>query len=218
MRSALLLLALASPLAAQSLVNVNRAVDFAFANGDGATTLSAGITRISGVGKLTRIRAGVGLRGTLGTGTIGLTPQGATLVPPTVKDTLRMSLAPISVNIAAHIGVLVTETLMAGFNIDVFGFTAGGTRSGIYTENQAAAGEGVNAQAASTNVFQGGSKDRGTLNSQFFAMWAFSDRYAIKGGLSHQRFEYVTETPLASNTRRFQMFSNLLFLGVQIVK
>ncbi len=218
MRSALLLLALASPLAAQSLVNVNRAADFAFANGDGATTLSAGITRFTGIGKLTRIKAGVGLRGTLGTGTIGLTPQGATNVPASVKDTLRMSLAPISINLAAHVGVLLTDGLMAGFNIDVLGFTASGSRSGIYTQNQAAAGEGVNAKAASTNVFQGGSKDKGTLNSQFFAMWAFSERYAIKGGLSHQRFEYVTEMPLASNTKRFQMFSNLLFLGVQIVK
>ncbi len=218
MRSALLLLALASPVAAQSLVNVNQAVDFAFGNGGGATTLSVGITKFGGVGNLTRIRFGVGLRGTLGTGTLALTPQGATRVPPSIKDTLRISVAPISINVAAHLGVLITERLMAGFNIDVFGLTAPGSRSGIYTENQGAAAEGVNGQAASTNLFLGGSRDRGTLNSQFFAMWSFAERYAIKGGLSHQRFEYQTDVELASNTNRFHTFANLVFIGVQIAR
>lgn len=215
MRSALLLLLLASPLAAQSLTDVNRAVDVAFGNGGGATTLSAGLTKI---GKLGKLRAGLGLRGTLEVGTLNLTPQGAKNVPASVIDTLRISVAPIALNVAAHLGYLVTDRLMAGFNIDLLGYSIGGLRSGVYTENAASAAEPTNARAASINVFQGGSKDRGNLNSQFFLMWALSDRHALKAGLSHQRVEYKTEREMASNTNRFQTFSNLVFIGAQIAR
>lgn len=218
MRSVLLLLALASPVAAQSLVDVNRAVDVAFGNGGAATTLSAGLTKIGVVGKFEKVRAGLGLRGTLEVGTLNLTPQDAKFVPLSVKDTLRISVAPISLNVAAHLGYLISDKLMAGFNIDLFGYSSGGSRSGIYTENGTAPAEGVNAKAASINIFQGGSKDRGNLNSQFFLMWALSDRHAIKAGLSHQRVEYKTDTELASNTNRFHTFSNIVFIGAQIAR
>jgi hypothetical protein len=218
MRSALLLLALASPVAAQSLTDVNRAVDFAFGNGGGATTLSVGLTKIGVVGKFAKLRAGLGLRGTLEAGTLNLTPQDAQFVPNSVVDTLRISVAPIALNVAVHLGYLLTDRVQAGFNIDLFGYSTGGSRSGIYTENATAPAEGVNARAASINIFQGGSQDRGNLNSQFFLMWAFSDRHAIKAGLSHQRVEYKTDTKLASNTNRFSTFSNLVFIGAQIAR
>jgi hypothetical protein len=218
MRSALLLLVLASPVAAQSLADVNRAVDFAFGNGGGATTISAGLTKIGRVGTFEKLRAGLGLRGTLEVGTLNLTPQDAKFVPASVKDTLRISVAPIALNVAVHLGYLISDRLQAGFNIDLFGYSTGGSRSGVYTENATSAAEPVNAKAASINIFQGGSSDRGNLNSQFFLMWALSDRHAIKAGLSHQRVEYKTETEMASNTNRFHTFSNLVFIGAQIAR
>ena len=147
-----------------------------------------------------------------------LTPAGATNVPAGVVDTLRLNAGAIMLNVSGHLGIVITKRLEAGLNIDLAGFGGGAARSATYQASPGGATTSVDASPSSTNIFLYGSKDRGSLNSEFFAAWAATDRLTIRGGLSHQLVEYRAERNLSSNTDRFRQYANLLFLGARFAR
>lgn len=186
--------------------------------GSKLTTVSAGIVRSTNPVLDGYVRFGVGVRATFGSGDLKLTPAGAKNVPAGVIDTLSVAARTAMLNVSGHISVLLTNRLEAGFNIDLAGVSAGSDRTATYRASATAAPTSVTAAPTTSNVFLYGSKDRGSLNSEFFAAWRATERLTVRGGLSHQLVEYKTSRVLTSNTDRFRQYSNLVFVGLRIAR
>lgn len=218
MRIAALTLAatLAAPLGAQSLAGTPNLYDVAGGFGD-LTSVVFSYHRMTNVGTSERLQFGLGGRATLMVGELRMLPLTNRPVPFSVHDTLTISIAPVLLNLVGHASWSFSERLSAGMNIDLFGVTAGGSRSGTYKENQSATPERVNAKPAGINIFGFAiGDDRGSLNSEFYLGWKLSDKYTLRGGLSHQRVHYNTEIAMASFTSEFAAYANLAFLGLRI--
>ena len=190
--------------------------EFTAAAGSKLTTVSAGIVQSTTPMLDGHVRFGLGLRATFGAGDLKLTPAGAKNVPAGVIDTLSLSASAVMLNISGHASVLLTDRLEAGFNIDLAGVAAGSDKTASYRASGAAPATSVTASPSSTNVFLYGSKDQGSLNSEFFAAWRATNRVTVRGGLSHQLVEYKAARVLTSNTDRFRQYSNLAFVGLRI--
>ena len=191
--------------------------EFTAARGTDLTTASVGIVQ-STRPVLGHVRFGLGLRGTYATGDLRLSPAGATNAPTGVIDTLSVSASALLLNVSGHASVLLTDWLEAGLNIDLAGLATGSERTGTYRASSSAPATTVGASPSATNLFANGSKDRGSLNSEFFAALRATNRVTIRGGLSHQLVEYRAKRVLASNTDRFRRYSNLVFVGVRIAR
>ena len=217
MRTFLMLALVSTSLAAQSASAGGFRGDITLGNGNGATSVSLGATRMKAVLNQ-RLLLGLGLRTTFVAGDLKLTPAGAKNIPAGVIDTLFVASSALMLNVSGHAAVILTSRLQAGLNIDLAGVGAGASRTGSYRASAGAARTTVSASPAGANVFLYGSKDQGSLNSEFFAAWAVNDRFTVRGGLSHQLVEYEAERTLSSNTKRFRSYTNLLFLGVRIAR
>jgi hypothetical protein len=219
MRIAPLVLAafLSAPLGAQSLAGTPNMYDVAAGFGD-ATSVAFGFHRMANAGTSEKLRFGLGGRASLMVGELRLKPQSDNRpVPFTVHDTLTISVAPVLINLVGHADWTFSERLSAGLNVDLFGITTGGSRTGTYKENEAATPESVNASPSSTNIFGFGiGDDKGLLNSEFYLAWKLSDKYILRGGLSRQRVQYNTEFAMASFTSEFAKYNHLAFVGLRI--
>lgn len=221
MRPQILLLTLAitvpaAGVAAQSATRSPTRWDLTAGSGEGVTSLSVGAMRSRDVLPGDRLRLGLGLRSTFVTGDQRLTPAGAKNVPVGVIDTLTVPTAAVMLNVSGHVSIVLSSRLEAGMNIDLAGFGFGPSRQASYRASAGATPSAVEASPSTTNVFLYGSKDRGSLNSEFFAAWKVNDRVTLRGGLSHQLTEYRAERTLSSNTDRFRHYSDLLFLGARL--
>lgn len=217
MRTIALLLVASTSLAAQSAPAGALRWDLTAGNGNGATSASVGVVKFHRAGT-DRLRVGLGLRATYVAGDLKLSPAGAKNVPAGVIDTLFLSAGALMVNVSGHFGVIVTDRLRLGLNIDLAGVGTGASRNASYRASAATARTTVKASPTAANLFLYGSKDRGSLNSEFFAAWELSDRLTLRGGLSHQLVEYEADRTLSSNTQRFRSYSNLLFLGLRLAR
>ena len=217
MRAFLMLAFASTSLAAQAMPVGGFRWDITAGTGNSATSVSLGATKMKPV-MSQRVLLGLGLRTTFVTGDLKLTPAGAKNVPAGVIDTLFVSSAALMLNVSGHAAVVLTPRLQAGMNIDLVGVGTGASRTGSYRASAGVARTSVSASPSGTNVFLYGSKDQGSLNSEFFAAWALNDRYTVRGGLSHQLVEYEAERTLSSNTKRFRSYSNLIFLGLRVAR
>jgi hypothetical protein len=93
------------------------------------------------------------------------------------------------------------KKIVFGFNIDLFGFSTGSV-SDIKGTND-------DTSPANQNLFQGGSADQGTLNSEFWAGYR-ADQWLFRGGIAHFVTEYKGDNPEGDKRQRF---FNSLFLG-----
>jgi hypothetical protein len=205
----------AAPLGAQRTES-RTAWDFTLATSGTVSSASASWVGFTAPVVADRIRFGLGLRATAVGGDLALTPRGATRVPVGVIDTLYLSSAALMVNVSGHAEARLTDRLAAGLNIDLVGFGAGGDRDARYHAGAGIADQSVRAKPTGSNIFLYGSKDRGSLNSEFYARWRLNERVAVRGGLSHQLVEYEAARTLASNTAFFRQYRNLAVVGVRI--
>lgn len=212
------LVAFAPSLHAQSMMRPPVRWDLTLGNGEGVTSVSLGAVRLRDVFPGNRLRVGLGLRTTFVTGEQRLTPAGAKNVPPGVIDTLTVKAAAFMLNVAGHVGVVLTSRLDVGLNIDLAGVGFGASRDATYRASAGASATAVDASPATGNLFLYGSNDRGSLNSEFFVSWKARDRITLRGGLSHQLTEYKAERVLTSNTDRFRHYSNLIFVGARLTR
>ena len=207
----------ASGLAAQSTSAPVISYDLTVDGGQLARAVSiAGLGRHAFFGD-GRLLLGYGVRASyyFGDG-IKYRPAGARNVPAGVYDTLTIGTSRvIALNVSAHAAVRVAGPLELGMNIDIVGVGAGGSASGSYRTSGTASPVSVSASPASFNLFQYGSKDRGSLNSEFYAAWRATPAWTVRGGLAHFLAEYQANRQLNSNTDRFRIYKNLGFLGLR---
>ena len=105
--------------------------------------------------------------------------------------------------------------LELGFNIDIVGIGTVGSTSASYLASTSASSIALQVTPALFNVFAGGSSDRGSLKSEFYAGWRATSSLTVRGGLTNFLPEYKTSRTLSKNTDRFRIYANLEFLGVR---
>lgn len=134
-----------------------------------------------------------------------------------IDSLLIASVQVFAVNAMLNFGYHINRNLMAGFNIDVIGFSFGGRNNGTYVNGSTV--QGVISNPTSFNVLLLGDNDRGTLNSEFYLKYRLNDRWSVKGGLQHLFTEYTTETQVQQFPEpndRFRNKSNLVLIGVSM--
>jgi len=127
-------------------------------------------------------------------------------------DTLRLSNSQVnSLNLNIHLQYAVLKKLEVGFNIDAVGFSFGGQQKGVFLARQSdATGRGNNgktdiaAKPTPFNLLLVSDSDMGSLNSEIYARYWINDKWALRGGLSFQFWEYTTDRKLAFNNDRFR--------------
>ena len=111
-----------------------------------------------------------------------------------------------ALNAAFHVRARVAGPVRLGFNLDVLGASFGPARS------LEAPGLGAGAQAQVSpvrgNLLLGGTRDRGSLNSEFYAAVALPQGLSLRVGWSHIVTAYATDAD------RYRRFRNLAALGV----
>jgi len=129
-------------------------------------------------------------------------------------DTLSFSSAQVNtLNIAIHLNYSLTPKLDIGFNIDAIGFSFGGTRTGTFTASPQTYATQQKAKPAAFNLLLVSDNDIGSLNSEIFARYWLSKKWAVKAGAMFLFTEYTTENTLTFDNDRFRNKSFLLILG-----
>lgn len=205
--------------AAQSLSDVPTVYHLSGGIGSDIATMSAAASRSIYVGTSDRFRAGFNLRATLAV------PDGLEMKPfdqagfGASNETLLVSGSALLMNLGLNASIGLTGRVNVGMNIDLFGFATGPRKAASYHETPTASAVELAARPIGSNIFAGGSGDRGSLNSEFFLEYTLNDRYALRGGMSHQLLAYqvaVDEDIL--NAAKFRRYSNLLFVGVTMTR
>ncbi|MDJ0365031.1 hypothetical protein QMK33_07690 [Hymenobacter sp. H14-R3] len=158
--------------------------------------------RLWGLDAAGRFQAGVGVRGSYYfADALALDPQGGA-----TQQLFVPSPRTGAVNVAFHVRARVAGPLRLGFNLDVGGVSFGPTRAVTFerTNNIGAA------QPTSGNLLLGGSKDRGSLNSELYASLALPADLSVRVGYSHIVTGYEEVGPDA----RYRRFRNLAALGL----
>jgi hypothetical protein len=203
--------------AAQSIGDAPNVWDLALANGSGATTVSAALSRSTYVGTSDRLRAGFAVRATLITGTVNLEPRDPRGIGGH-DDVLTTAAGAMLINVGVNVGYEVSPRLLAGMNLDVFGISAGGNHAATLYPEGGGSPVAITVKPDSPNLFAGGSSDRGSLNSEFFVQWALTDRHALRAGLSHQLIgvAFAGEGGAGASSLEYRKFVNLAFVGLRI--
>lgn len=120
-----------------------------------------------------------------------------------------------SLNVFINLRYAFTDKLSVGFNIDALGFSFGGEKSGRYIngaeiQTSAAKPTGFNALLISDN-------DLGSLNSEFYGRYYFSEKWAVKAAAQFHFTEYTTETEVQQFPEpndRFRRKSLMVAIGI----
>ncbi len=132
----------------------------------------------------------------------------------TKMDTLTMNGSVGSLNAAIYIDYQISSKWSVQFNIDAIGISFGGEQTGsFYSQTQGFPEQDVKAKLTGSNILLTGDYDRGSLNSEFSGKYHFSDKGAIKFGISFVFTEYTTATKLAFNNDRFRAKSLMPMVG-----
>ena len=118
-----------------------------------------------------------------------------------------------ALNAAIYLGYAFSDKFNLGFNIDAIGFTFGPSETGTFqAASQDLSSPTEPASVTPFNLLLTGDYDRGSLNSEFFAMYRFHEKWAVRGGATFIFSEYTTERLLAFGNDRFRTKS----LGVMV--
>jgi hypothetical protein len=185
----------------------NNNFDLALAFGGGQTTISPSWAHLHGIGKKEKFKIGYGVRfnsvfgsdQTFITAPAKLT-SGKTGLGVLFSETIEANLDTISLvksqvnslNILVNLQYSFTRNLEVGFNIDALGFSFGGSQGGTYTRN--GTNTAISAKPTTANVLLTSDNDLGSLNSEFYARYWLSEKWAIKAGLTFIFSEYTTNT------------------------
>jgi hypothetical protein len=123
-----------------------------------------------------------------------------------------------ALNISVNFDYNITQKIKLGFNIDAIGFTFGAKQFASYLPNS-----GVGFLTASKptgfNILLISDNDNGSLNSEFYATYAFEKKWAAKIGFQYLFTEYTTSVPVQTTpdgqtNDRFRGKSTGISLGV----
>jgi hypothetical protein len=120
-----------------------------------------------------------------------------------------------SLNIMLDFSYRISDKLSLGFDIDVIGFSLGGTTRGNYINGSQ--GKMDNASPTSFNVLLVSDNDKGTLNSEFYAKYFLKARWGVKAGAQFLFTEYTTShkvQQLPEPNDRFRRKSLLFTAGI----
>ncbi|MEN9298600.1 MAG: hypothetical protein RLZZ429_913 [Bacteroidota bacterium] len=94
-------------------------------------------------------------------------------------------------NATVNIGYHFNKKWSAGFNIDLIGVTLGRTTNGILTSNGTTRNDSK-VKPSAFNLLLTGDHDLGSLNSEFFISYKFSDNWSLRGVYQFYFSEYTT--------------------------
>ena len=174
-----------------------------------------------GLFRTNRLRLGYGLRYSViaRTDLAEFTVAPASLIKQGIREPVLIDQSRNHVlNLAFHAGYRVLSAVDAGFNIDVIGVGFGPSRTGVSQSSDPGYRGSYTATPTRFDLLQGGKPDRGTLNSEFYLVWWFRSRTALRAGASHEVAEYTVATPLAFGNDRFRHSSTLAFLSLTLAR
>ena len=116
-----------------------------------------------------------------------------------------------STNLFISLVAGVYDALSLGFNLDVVGVSWGPSTSARRDREDGT----IDLVLTPTrwNFLKGDTRDEGSLNSEFFAQWQFSDRYLARIGWSHYFSEWKAQSTPEGAGNRFRIISNLLLVS-----
>lgn len=187
--------------------NVKNRVDLSLSVGKGTFSVAASGFRLHPVALKKKFYLGYGLRytGFFGSNKNYITApaevsEGNFFKPQNKAklDTITFATTQAnSVNLNVHLAYAINPKLLIGFNIDAIGFSFGSPRGGILQSNGVLSS--VQAEVSSFNILLTGDYDKGSLNSEFYGLYALNDKFSLKGGISFIFTEYTTYQKIASN-------------------
>ncbi len=184
---------------------------------DGTTALTAiGLNRLWPVAAGGRVRLGVGARWS---SWIGGSQTLSTAEPSLIRagrvDSLEVPVGWHSaMNLAGHLAIQATERVALGANLDVFGWSWGTSQVGTLRLLGAPGGSRVTANPQQWNVFGGGTRDRGTLASEFWVGWDVRRDLRLRAGINHFVLEQTTPTLGTGENTRHRRFGNAVFVSI----
>jgi hypothetical protein len=184
------------------------------------TTLALSWNHLHSFGKKDRINVGYGVR----FNGVYYHNQHFTTAPDKLRDidmdTLTFGFAQMySLNTTINLQYNFSKRFEAGFNIDAVGVSFGKKNTGdfradTYKENGVL--RPISSQIAkptTLNLLLVGNADIGTLNSEFYAKYWLTEKWAIRGGLVLIFTEYTTDKNLTYDNDRFRNKSFQFMLG-----
>ncbi len=145
-----------------------------------------------------------------------------TSAPPSLFGTadedsiLAPAPAIYSVNLLINLGYQITPKLQVGFDIDLLGASFGPNGSPTFISNGVEQTAKVN--PTPLNILLVGANDRGSLSSNFYAGYKFSDRWGARVSYQPYFAEITTEDVLQTTpeeNQRFRHATAVYGLGVQ---
>lgn len=184
--------------------------DAAVGANKGLRSASVGLAQRHAVLWRNRVLLGYGARFSLLTGDLELTGRGGDS-----DETLSVEGAKVlALNAVFHAALKVAEPFELGFNIDVAGIGGGSSENATYRSSPGAAPVRVGAEPARGNLLLIGPRDKGTLNSEWYAAWRLTPSFTVRAGWSHFLAGYRTDRELGGR-REFKRFSDLGFVAVR---
>ena len=227
-----LCLLLSNSVWAQQETKTQKSIDLSLSIGKSQGALAASLTHDWLLGKNRKFIVGVGGRftGYLGQNqyystapaklTSGSTGLGV-IFKETIADNIDSVLLPnssvITVNALINLGYRFTEKFSVGFNIDAIGFSFGSKQSGTYMNGQT--GVSTKGKPTSFNALLTSDNDLGSLNSELYAKYKITDRWAARTGLGFLFTEYTTDTNVQQTPEPNDRFRNkalMFMLGTSI--
>lgn len=120
-----------------------------------------------------------------------------------------------SLNLLINLRYKFSEKIMAGFNIDLIGFSFGGSKKGNYINGFEGGME--NASPTEFNILLISDNDKGSLNSELYVKYYWNEKWGAKLGAQFLFTEYTTETEVQQFPEpndRFRNKSLMIALGV----
>ncbi len=137
-------------------------------------------------------------------------------------DTIAIqSLQVNALNLSINLQYTIKNRLDIGFNIDAIGFSFGRKQQTTVISSSFDPGQSPveGASPTSFNLLLTSNNDLGSLNSELFARYWLSPRFAIRGGFTFLFTEYTTDEELSFNNGaivndRYRFKSGLMMVAV----
>jgi hypothetical protein len=229
----ILLFCIVTNAAAQKSNNIDKSASFTVALGSKQFSTAIAYQHLRKLGKKHRLQIGIGARLTNNFGgnlyyttapaklTSGKTGPGvffADDLPQNIDSVLFKNSQVNALNLSINFAYNVYKKISLGFNIDAIGFSFGGRQSGIYFAN-AGIGSTTTAKPTSFNVLLISDNDKGSLNSEFYALYRFANKWGAKVGFQFLFTEYtastkIQTTPDGQKNDRFRNKASGISFGV----
>ena len=192
--------------------------DFTGAIGSRQGSVSVDYFHLWKLGKLKKIEIGFGGRFTsyFGSSQYYASAPASLAADENKSDSLLLQSPQVNaLNLAINLGYRFTPKFGVGFNIDAIGFSFGGKHNGSYINGNQ--GQATSAKPTSFNILLVGNNDQGSLNSEFYVRYFFTEKLAIKLAYQYLFTEYTTDTKvqqLPEANDRFRNKASLFSAGI----